>query len=89
MLDRVAASLRNLPEVRVEIGGHTDSTGSSDNNLRLSTARAMAVRDHLASQGVAASRLTVRGYGEGQPIVDNESTEGRARNRRVQLIRID
>lgn len=89
ILDRVAASLRDLPEVRVEVGGHTDSTGSRALNQRLSQARAEAVRDYLISRGVAADRLEARGYGPDEPVATNRTAEGRAQNRRVELKRID
>lgn len=89
ILDRVAASLRDLPEVRVEVAGHTDSTGSRALNERLSQARAEAVRDYLIEKGVAADRLQARGYGPNEPVADNRTPEGRAQNRRVELKRID
>ena len=89
LLDRAAASLADWPEVRVEIGGHTDSSGGDVQNQRLSEARAEAVRAYLVRAGVAASRLEVRGYGETRPIAENGSEEGRARNRRVELTKLE
>jgi len=89
VLEKVAASLKDWPEVRVEIGGHTDSTGSDAHNLNLSQRRAEAVRSYLIDQGVDASRLTAKGYGEKKPIADNNAREGRAKNRRVELTRLD
>lgn len=86
-LDEVAASLRDWPEVHVEIGGHTDSTGSDAHNLDLSQERAESVRQYLISQGVAASRMTAVGYGATRPIDSNDTKEGRSRNRRVELVR--
>lgn len=88
-LDRVAESLRDSPDVRVEIAGHTDSSGSESHNLDLSKARAESVRDYLASRGVDSSRLVARGYGQTRPIDDNATEAGRARNRRVELTQID
>jgi len=88
ILDRVAASLLTHPDVKVEVGGHTDSDGSSDYNLDLSDRRAKAARDYLVGKGVPASQLTARGYGETQPIADNNTADGKARNRRVELKRI-
>jgi outer membrane protein OmpA-like peptidoglycan-associated protein len=88
ILDRVAASLVDSPEVKVEIGGHTDSSGSDSHNKALSSARAESVRDYLVSKGVAASRLVAKGYGESAPIADNSTAAGRAKNRRVELTRI-
>lgn len=83
VLDEVAAQLMKYPRLRIELQGHTDSTGPDDYNLALSQKRAEAVRDYLISRGVAASQLTARGLGEAQPIDDNRTREGRARNRRV------
>jgi outer membrane protein OmpA-like peptidoglycan-associated protein len=84
-LYRVAESLRGNPEVTVEIGGHTDNTGSKATNVRLSAARANAVRDFLISRGVDAARMTAKGYGPEKPVADNKTVAGRAANRRVEL----
>lgn len=89
VLDRIALSLRDHPTVRVEIGGHTDSTGRDEYNLQLSARRAEAVRAYLVRQGVGPDRLVARGYGETRPIADNATAEGRSRNRRVELKRIE
>lgn len=85
ILDPVAASLVANPEVRVEVGGHTDNTGSAATNTRLSQQRAAAVRQYLIDRGVAADRLTARGYGPSQPVAPNTTADGRAQNRRVEL----
>ena len=85
ILDHVAFSLKDWSEVRVEIGGYTDSTGTESRNLELSQARADAVRDFLVNRGIDASRLVAKGYGESDPIANNESSRGRAKNRRVEL----
>ena len=87
-LDQVAESLAAYPEVRVEIQGHTDSLGSPAYNLDISSRRAAAVKDYLVSQGIDPSRLAAVGYGEDLPLTGNETREGRARNRRVELVRI-
>ncbi len=84
-LDRVAASLNNLPNVNVEVSGHTDSKGSRALNMRLSDARAKAVRDYLISKGVDGSRITAVGYGPDKPIQSNATVDGRSANRRVEL----
>jgi OOP family OmpA-OmpF porin len=89
VLDRVAASMHDWPEVRVEIGGHTDSQGRAAHNQKLSEKRAQAVKDYLAGKGIDPGRMTVKGYGMKSPIADNKTKEGRARNRRVDLIRLD
>jgi len=84
-LDEVAASLAAHPEIRIEIAGHTDATGSREVNTRLSLARARAVMMHLARRGVDPGRMEARGYGPERPIASNGTPEGRARNRRVEL----
>jgi len=89
ILDEVASSLKSIPEVRVEVAGHTDSTGSRALNQRLSQARAETVRQYLIDRGVEPHRLTARGYGPDQPVADNNTPDGRAMNRRVELVRID
>ncbi len=77
---------RNLdPAVRVDVSGHTDSTGSDAINDPLSVDRAMAVRSYLASRGVAASRVNVQGRGSREPVASNASEAGRAANRRVEI----
>jgi len=85
VLDQVAASLVANPDVRVEVAGHADVTGAPELNMPLSLARAETVRDYLVSQGVAPDRLVPRGYGADQPVADNDTEEGRAQNRRVEL----
>jgi outer membrane protein OmpA-like peptidoglycan-associated protein len=84
-LDEVAASLVANPQVRIEIAGHTDSTGTRAKNVTLSLARAQAVRAYLATKGVAPARMVARGYGPDQPVAPNRTLAGRAQNRRVEL----
>jgi OOP family OmpA-OmpF porin len=88
-LDRVARSLLDWPEIRVEVAGHTDSSGPEEYNRDLSRRRAEAVRDYLVGKGVAAERMVVRGYGESRPIADNRDPVGRAKNRRTELVKLD
>jgi len=85
VLDEIVASLRIEKEIRFEIAGHSDSTGSDEYNERLSQARALAVMRYLAGRGLDGERMSARGYGERQPIDTNETDEGRARNRRVEF----
>lgn len=88
-LNRVAASLAAHPELQVEVAGYTDSRGSDMYNQRLSQSRADAVRGYLIGKGVAADRLSARGFGENDPIDSNTTTGGLARNRRVELHRLN
>jgi outer membrane protein OmpA-like peptidoglycan-associated protein len=89
ILDGVAESLVANEEIRVQVGGHTDNTGSAAVNKRLSAARAEAVRQYLISKGVAADRLTAAGFGPSKPIASNKTAAGRAQNRRVELTRLN
>ena len=89
ILQDVARSLITNPAVRVEVAGHTDSTGSRAVNERLSLARAEAVKVFLIENGVAADRMEVQGYASTQPVATNKTKTGRAQNRRVELRRID
>jgi outer membrane protein OmpA-like peptidoglycan-associated protein len=84
-LDEVAASLVANPEVRIEIAGHTDSTGVYSRNMALSLARAQAVRAYLGRKGVDVTRMVARGYGPDKPVAPNRTPAGRAQNRRVEL----
>lgn len=81
----VAAALAACPDAAVEVGGHTDSQGSEQGNQRLSQSRAEAVLAALRAAGAALPNATAKGYGEAQPIADNATEEGRARNRRIAL----
>jgi len=89
VLDRVVQRLKEIPEVRVAVEGHTDSTGSASHNQALSEARATTVRDYFVAKGIAAERLIARGYGGTKPVATNDTPEGRALNRRVELTRLD
>ena len=86
VLDKVAASLKSRSDIKgVQVIGHTDSTGAASYNQMLSEKRAKAVADYLVSQGVDSGSLSSKGMGESQPIADNGTAEGRAKNRRVEL----
>ena len=89
VLDEVAKQLIAVPDLKIEISGHTDSKGTRIRNIRLSLARAEAVRAYLVMQGVPAERLTARGYGPDKPVASNAGPNGRAMNRRVELKRLD
>jgi outer membrane protein OmpA-like peptidoglycan-associated protein len=85
ILDRFAATLNQNPVTTVTIIGHTDSTGTDAINNPLSVNRAASTRDYLVARGVAASRIAIDGRGSREPIADNNSAEGRAKNRRVEI----
>jgi outer membrane protein OmpA-like peptidoglycan-associated protein len=89
MLDTVAETLKANPATKVEVQGHTDSTGKRATNVRLSQERADAVKNYLTSKGVGADQLTAKGYGPDQPVGDNKTADGRAQNRRVQLVKLN
>jgi len=86
VIAKLAGILLIMGDLNTRIEGHTDSTGGYDYNMSLSEARASAVRDFLFEQGVEARRMTVEGYGPDRPIADNTSKEGRAKNRRVEIV---
>lgn len=88
IINRDAASLEEWGNVNIEVAGHTDSRGSDEYNINLSQQRAEAVRNYLVSKGIAADRLSAKGYGESQPVAGNDTDEGRFKNRRVELVRI-
>jgi outer membrane protein OmpA-like peptidoglycan-associated protein len=84
-LREVAQTLGSYSQTYVDVLGHTDSTGSDASNQVLSVNRAQAVANYLSSRGVASARLGVRGYGESAPIASNDTDDGRAQNRRVEI----
>ncbi|PYO36608.1 MAG: hypothetical protein DMD74_03660 [Gemmatimonadetes bacterium] len=85
VLDIVAGSLIGNPDIRIEVAGYTDNTGTAAVNTRLSQARAEAVRAYLVNKGVALERMVARGYGPSNPVATNTNAAGRAQNRRVEL----
>ena len=89
MLDAIVELLRDQPRITLEIGAHTSSQGDDAENLALSQSQAESVRNYLVEHGVEASRLTARGYGETRPIESNSTSQGRAINRRIELVRTD
>lgn len=86
VIDALAGTLKNNPEQKVVIEGHTDNVGDPNYNRSLALERAQAVRSALVRQGVDASRITVRSLGEQNPIASNDTREGRRENRRAQVI---
>ncbi len=85
-LDRLAAFLNRYPDSNVIIEGYTDSIGSDDYNFDLSQRRAESVRGYLMSHGIASSRMSASGKGEGSPVASNDSSTGRQMNRRVEVV---
>ena len=85
VLDEVVDILKMNPAMTGEVRGYTDNTGSLELNRKLSDARAKAVRDYLVKQGIAPERIRAMGFGAAQPVAGNDTPEGRAQNRRVEL----
>lgn len=85
-LDQLVAALQTQTDIRIEISGHTDDTGSIDYNATLSERRAAAVQSYLVQRGIAIDRLIAKGYGEQQPLKPNNTAEGRSANRRVECM---
>lgn len=86
-LNEILAALKAQPSLKLLIAGHTDSTGTAAHNLTLSQQRAEAVVSWLVGHGIAAQRLSAKGFGQTQPVADNSTAAGRALNRRVELVK--
>ena len=86
-LDQVAAALKQAPALMLDICGHTDDAGAPASNQALSEARATAVMKYLTEKGTAAGRLAAKGFGQTKPVADNRTEDGRAKNRRVELVK--
>ncbi|WP_228236055.1 OmpA family protein [Allomuricauda sp. M10] len=84
-LDKMAGIFKEYPKTNILVEGHTDSAGSDEYNWKLSQQRAESVTNYLISKGVSSSRFTTKWYGETQPRESNETAEGKAKNRRVEL----
>lgn len=89
ILDKLAVYISNRPDERYQIAGHTDADGSETYNLDLSTERAKNVRQYLVAIGVSADQLSFKGYGESSPIEANNTEEGKAKNRRTELVKLE
>jgi outer membrane protein OmpA-like peptidoglycan-associated protein len=89
ILDAVRDVLRDNPNIKIEVQGHTDNKGNAGYNLKLSQSRADSVRNYLVAHGIDLARLTSKGYGMTQPLVPNNNEANRALNRRVQFIRTE
>lgn len=84
-LDRLLKLLKDVPNLKIEISGHTDNTGSANLNATLSQDRAQAVVDYLKAKGIAANRMTAMGYGSSRPVASNNTPDGRQENRRTEF----
>ncbi len=87
VVEEIAKLLQDDPALKLSIDGHTDATGAAERNRTLSKERAEAVRAALLAKGIAAERLSAQGFGPDKPLADNGSEEGRAKNRRVELVK--
>jgi len=85
---RIIGNNKEKPELKFSVEGHTDSTGSAASNQTLSEARSQAMVDKLVGLGIARDRLKAAGKGQTSPIADNSTDEGRAKNRRVEFVKI-
>ena len=84
--DVANALIKEDPISKIVVEGHTDSQGTAANNQVLSQQRAQVVRDYLVTRGIASDRITAQGFGPSRSVADNTSTEGRANNRRVEIV---
>jgi outer membrane protein OmpA-like peptidoglycan-associated protein len=85
-LDSLVAFMQKNPSTKIEISGHTDATGNEAHNRRLSEDRADAVAEYVVDKGIETSRVTFNGYGSAKPIASNDTTGGRRKNRRVEIL---
>jgi outer membrane protein OmpA-like peptidoglycan-associated protein len=84
-IDELAEAMKAKETMEIEIAGHTDNVGDKDTNLKLSQERAEAVRDYLIKKGIAANRITAKGYGDTKPVADNSTEKGKQQNRRTEV----
>jgi OOP family OmpA-OmpF porin len=87
-VDQIAEMLKANPALKISVEGHTDNVGSPASNKSLSENRAKAIMNALISKGIAASRLSAKGWGQEKPVADNRTEEGRAKNRRVEIVKL-
>jgi hypothetical protein len=88
VINRIYKIMKDHPDLKFSVEGHTDNVGNEDFNMKLSLARAETVRDKLISMGIASDRFTVKGFGETVPTASNDTPEGRANNRRVEFVKM-
>jgi OmpA-OmpF porin, OOP family len=87
VVEQIIEMMKLATDIKISVEGHTDSDGSNESNLKLSEARAKAVVEAITKGGIDAARLSSAGFGEEKPIADNSTAEGKAKNRRVELIK--
>jgi outer membrane protein OmpA-like peptidoglycan-associated protein len=87
VIDQIVEMLKSNPDLKIGVEGHTDNVGTPASNKTLSEARAKSVVSAIVSQGISADRLSPVGYGQDKSIADNNTEEGRAKNRRVELVK--
>lgn len=87
VVEQIIEMMNQAPDIQISVEGHTDSDGSNESNLKLSQARAKAVVDAIVKGGIDKSRLSSAGFGEEKPIAENSTEEGKAQNRRVELVK--
>jgi outer membrane protein OmpA-like peptidoglycan-associated protein len=87
IIDEIVTLLKKRPNLRIGVEGHTDSTGTPAFNKTLSNARAKSVVEAIAAAGISSNRLDPVSYGQERPIADNRTEEGRAKNRRVEIVK--
>lgn len=87
-MDEILGLLQANPDLKLSIEGHTDNTGTPEGNRKLSGDRAKSVMTTLVAKGITASRLQAKGFGQDKPVADNATEEGRAKNRRVELVKL-
>ncbi len=88
VINKIYTIMKDHPDLKFSVEGHTDNVGDEDFNMKLSLARAESVRDKLISMGIASDRFEVKGFGETMPAETNETAEGRANNRSVEFVRL-
>src|SRR5512140_636500 len=87
VVDQIVALMKTNSALKIRVEGHTDNVGTPASNKALSEARARSVRDAVVGQGIDATRLSAEGFGQDRPVADNRTEEGRAKNRRVELVK--
>src|SRR5690606_25650094 len=85
-LNDLVKTLKRKKNKKIRIDGYTDNTGTVEYNNKLSINRANSVKEYLENQGIDASRMTTKGFGQSNPVADNKTTEGRQKNRRVEIV---